>query len=169
MQELEPEIDTDSGPLTKPKKPRSQAQVEAFQVVMQKRAQNVALRKEDKLIKASEILVKANRPQIIEAPIETPAPAPRKKAPPKIIQLSESESEEEEIIIVKAKPKKKKKAVRKIIIEDSESDTSDSDSDNGGRRRGGRGGRGGGPSSSMVQRIVETPRQPVIFNPAFFF
>ena len=168
MQELEPEIDTDSGPLTKPKKPRSQAQVEAFQVVMQKRAQNVALRKEDKLIKASEILVKANRPQIIEAPIETPAPAPRKKAPPKQIQLSESESEEE-IIIVKAKPKKKKKAVRKIIIEDSESDTSDSDSDNGGRRRGGRGGQGGGSSSSMVQRIVETPRQPVIFNPAFVF
>jgi hypothetical protein len=170
MQEIEPEIETDSGPLTKPKKPRSQAQVDAFQVVMQKRAQNVALRKEDKLIKASEILVKANRPQIIEAPIETPAPTPRKKAPPKQIQLSESEESEEEIIIVKAKPKKKKKVVRQIIIEDSESDTpSDSDSDDGRPPRG-RGGRGGGPSSSMVQRIVEpiTPK-PVVFNPAFFF
>ena len=165
MQEIEPEIETDSGPLTKSKKPRSQAQVDAFQVVMQKRAQNVALRKEDKLIKASEILVKANRPQVIEAPIETPAPVPRKKAPPKQIQLSESEESEEEIIIVKAKPKKKKKVVRKIIIEDSESDTpSDSDSDDGR----GRGGRGGGPSSSMVQREPMTPK-PVVFNPAFFF
>ena len=169
MQEIEPEIETDSGPLTKTKKPRSQAQVDAFQVVMQKRAQNVALRKEDKLIKASEILVKANRPQIIEAPIETPAPVPRKKAPPKQIQLSESEeSQEEEIIIVKAKPKKKKKVVRKIIIEDSESDTPSDDSDSDDGR--GRGGRGGGPSSSMVQRMVEpmTPK-PVVFNPAFCF
>lgn len=168
MQEIEPEIETDSGPLTKTKKPRSQAQVDAFQVVMQKRAQNVALRKEDKLIKASEILVKANRPQVIEAPIETPAHT-RKKAPPKQIQLSESEeSQEEEIIIVKAKPKKKKKVVRKIIIEDSESDTPSDDSDSDDGR--GRGGRGGGPSSSMVQRMVEpmTPK-PVVFNPAFFF
>ena len=105
-------------PLTK-KKPRSQKQIEAFKVAMEKRANNIASRKNDKLIVASEILVK-NSKVLPVSPVETP------KAKYKKVIQHESETEsEEEIIIVKAKPKKKK--VKKIIIEESDSDSDGSD------------------------------------------
>ena len=105
-------------PLTK-KKPRSQKQIEAFKIAKEKRANNIASRKNDKLIVASEILVK-NSKVLPVSPVETP------KAKYKKVIQHESETEsEEEIIIVKAKPKKKK--VKKIIIEESDSDSDGSD------------------------------------------
>jgi len=110
-------------PLTK-KKPRSQKQIDAFKVAMEKRAINVAARKHDKLIVASEILVNNAK-----APPATPAPTIKKSMKPiKEMKTPDNSSEDEEIIIVKSKPKKK---VKKIIIESSESDT-DSDGSNGG-------------------------------------
>ena len=80
-----------------------QKQIDAFQEALRKRAANVEIRKQEKLVKASEILVKnAKLPPV--SPIPPPAtPKPRAKS---IVQ--ESESDEEEIIIVKTKPKKKK-------------------------------------------------------------
>ena len=118
---IEPIEDTNE-PLTK-KKPRSQKQIDAFKVAMEKRANNIASRKNDKLIVASEILVKNAKIPVIEPPVETPKPKYKK-----VIQ-HESESSDEEIIIVKSKPKKKK--VKKIIIEESSDSESDSGSDGG--------------------------------------
>ena len=115
------EAEDTNEPLTK-KKPRSEKQIEAFKNAMKKRADNIELKKQEKLIKASEILVQKAK---IENKVIPPPATPRARAK-SIVQ--ESESEEEEIIIVKAKPKKKK--VKKIIIESSESD-SDSGSDGG--------------------------------------
>ena len=102
---------------SKPKKPRSEKQMKAFQEVMNKRKQNIEQRKEEKLIEASKILVKNSIREV----------KPKKK----IVQQQESESEtEEEIIIVKAKPKlEKKKKVKKIIIEESSDDETSIESD----------------------------------------
>jgi hypothetical protein len=123
MQDKESPIEEteENEPLTK-KKPRSEKQIEAFKNAMKKRADNIELKKQEKLVKASEILVKnAKMPAV--PPIETPKPKFKK-----IIQHESETESEEEIIIVKAKPKKKK--VKKIIIESSESE-SDSGSDGG--------------------------------------
>ena len=134
-------------PLTKPKKPRSQKQIEAFQEAIRKRTENVELRKQEKLIKASEILVNNSKQKQVLKPI-----------PQKQVQLSSSSSEEE-IIIVKAKPKKKKK-VKKIIIESSESE-SDSGSGSDG---GGNAGRYK-PQKISIQREYQRP----VFNSNNFF
>jgi hypothetical protein len=105
----------DNGPLTK-KKPRSQKQIDAFKIAMEKRAENVASRKHNKLIVASELLVKNHV-----------AASPKKTKPIKEPTVTpDSSSEDEEIIIVKSKPKPKKK-IKKIIIESSESDSEGSD------------------------------------------
>ena len=134
-------------PLTKPKKPRSQKQIEAFQETIRKRTENVELRKQEKLIKASEILVNNSKLKPVPKPV-----------PPKQVQLSSSESSsEEEIIIVKAKPKKKKK-IKKIIIESSESDSS-SGSDGGGN------GSRYKPQKVSIQREYQKP----VFNSNNFF
>lgn len=134
-------------PLTKPKKPRSQKQIEAFQETIRKRTENVELRKQEKLIKASEILVNNSKLKPVVKPI-----------PPKQVHLSSSESSsEEEIIIVKAKPKKKKK-IKKIIIESSESDSS-SGSDGGGN------GSRYKPQKVSIQREYQKP----VFNSNNFF
>ena len=134
-------------PLTKPKKPRSQKQIEAFQETIRKRTENVELRKQEKLIKASEILVNNSKLKPVVKPV-----------PPKQVQLSSSESSsEEEIIIVKAKPKKKKK-IKKIIIESSESDSS-SGSDGGGN------GSRYKPQKVSIQREYQKP----VFNSNNFF
>ena len=134
-------------PLTKPKKPRSQKQIEAFQETIRKRTENVELRKQEKLIKASQILVNNSKLKPVVKPI-----------PPKQVHLSSSESSsEEEIIIVKAKPKKKKK-IKKIIIESSESDSS-SGSDGGGN------GSRYKPQKVSIQREYQKP----VFNSNNFF
>ena len=117
-------------PLTK-KKPRSAKQIESFKLAMEKRAANIAIKKEEKLVKASEILVlKAKTENNVLPPdrlVESMTLATPRARAKSIVQESESD---EEIIIVKSKPKKKKK-VKKIIIESSDSG-SDSGSDDGG-------------------------------------
>ena len=124
MQDKENPIEEmeENEPLTK-KKPRSEKQIEAFKNAMKKRADNIELKKQEKLVKASEILVKNSKLPPV-SPIETPKPKHKK-----VIQHESETESDEEIIIVKAKPKKKKK-VKKIIIESSESE-SDSGSDGG--------------------------------------
>ena len=137
-------------PLTKPKKPRTQKQIEAFQETTRKRNENVELRKQEKLIKASEILVNNSKQKQISI---KPKPIPQKQ-----VQLSSESESEEEIIIVKAKPKKKKK-IKKIIIESSESDSdsgSGSDGGNIGRYK---------PQKISIQREYQRP----VFNSNNFF
>jgi len=135
-------------PLTKPKKPRSQKQIEAFQETIRKRTENVEIRKKEKLIKASEILVNNSKLKPVPKPL-----------PPKQVQLSSESDTEEEIIIVKAKPKKKKK-IKKIIIESSESDSdSGSGSDGGGQVGKYK------PQKVSIQREYQKP----VFNSNNFF
>ena len=142
-QEIE---EPDDNVLTKPKKPRSEKQQEAFKETMRKRAENIEIRKNEKLVKASEVLINSKREQGYNKEFMKQVKKP--------VYQSESESEEE-IIIVKAKPKKKK--VKKIIIEESDSDSSGSD---GGKRN-----RYNQPEQVSIQRTVQKP----IFNPNNFF
>lgn len=151
MQDIENDMEESNEPLTKPKKPRSDKQIEAFKNAMKKRADNIELKKQEKLIKASEILVQKAKTDNQIPPHATPRP--RAKS---IVQ--ESESDEEEIIIVKSKPKKKKK-VKKIIIESSDSD-SDSGSD---------GGMATPQQQSYVQRAYPSQQQERVFNSSNYF
>ena len=150
MQDKESPIEDieENEPLTK-KKPRSEKQIEAFKNAMKKRADNIELKKQEKLIKASEILVKNSK--LPDAPIETPKPKVKK-----VIQHESETESEEEIIIVKSKPKKKK--VKKIIIEESDTD-SDSGSD---------GGTATPQQQSYVQRHVPQ-QQERVFNSCNYF
>ena len=56
------DIDEDLEPLTKPKsrKNRSQKQIESFNIALKKRAEKIEQRKKEKLILASEILLREN-------------------------------------------------------------------------------------------------------------
>ena len=102
-------------PLTKPKKPRSEKQIEAFKIAMQKRAESIAKKKEDQIYQSAKLLIEKQQKE-------------------EVIDDSEPESETEPVkkskskkqIEVKPKPKPKKK----IIIEsESETDTSESESE----------------------------------------
>ena len=140
--------ETDDGKITKtkPKKPRTEAQMNAFKEVMKKRAENIEIKKHEKLIKASEILVNNSKKEV-----KTKEFIKQVKPP-----VYETSSSEEEIIIVKAKPKKKKK--KTIIIEDSSSNSSGDDSD-GGR------GKYKKPQQVSIQREIPKP----VFNSNDYF
>lgn len=120
-------------PLTK-KKPRSAKQIESFKLAMEKRAANIAIKKEEKLVKASEILVNKAKKETVEPIPEvseakaSPLPAPPQTPKPRAKTMVQESDSEEEVIIVKSKPKKK---VKKIIIESSDSDSDSSGSDGG--------------------------------------
>ena len=134
------------GSLTKPKKVRTDKQIDAFKEAMKKRAENIELRKHEKLVKASEILVNNSKKEV----------TPKNKEFMKQVKKPVYESSEsEEIIIVKSKPKKK---VKKIIIEDSSS----SDSSDGGR---GRRNKYQQPEQVSIQRNIQEPT----FNARDFF
>lgn len=115
----ETEVDLDNTPLSKPKKPRSEKQIKAFETVMQKRAENIAKKKELKLVESAKLLLSKQVKQ------------------PKIIATAESESEsdsesEDEPLPIKVKskkqPKAKMKSRKKIIIESSSESESESES-----------------------------------------
>lgn len=133
------------GPLTKPKRQRSQKQIEAFERVKEKRKQNIEAKKKEKLLNSAKLLVESQTDEGLSPPRVPPdrkrncdheeIPQVRKKNTRKKIAepiLEESESEEEEIIVKtirkpKAQQKPKKKKVRKIVIEESETSESDSE------------------------------------------
>ena len=115
----ETEVDLDNTPLSKPKKPRSEKQIKAFETVMQKRAENIAKKKELKLVESAKLLLSKQVKQ------------------PKIIATAESESEsdsesEDEPLPIKVKSKKQSKpnmkSRKKIIIESSSESESESES-----------------------------------------
>jgi hypothetical protein len=121
-------------PLTKQKKPRSQAQIEAFEKVKEKRRQNLEAKKQEKLINSAKLLLEEETKKTSRVEHEVPLKKsqPKKKVKhvePEPEPKSESESEEEVIVVKKSKPVKKQKKVRKIIIEESSSEDEDDESE----------------------------------------
>ena len=138
-------------PLTKQKKPRSQAQIEAFEKVKEKRRQNLEAKKQEKLINSAKLLLEEETKKTSRVEREVPLkkllePAVPVKPPSRQSRKygvkgerrvpcaepepkSESESEEEVIVVKKSKPVKKQKKVRKIIIEESSSEDEDDESE----------------------------------------
>jgi len=106
-------------PLEKPKKPRTEKQIEAFKRTQQKRSENIALKK--------------SQPKQVIQPVSVPVPVVQPIVQPVSVaepddDFSDSDSEEE--IVVRRKPKKDKvvKKKKQIVIElsDSESDSDES-------------------------------------------
>jgi len=123
-------------PLTKQKKPRSQAQIEAFEKVKEKRRQNLEAKKQEKLINSAKLLLEeeTKKTSRVEREVPLKKSQPKKKVKhvepePEPEHKSESESEEEVIVVKKSKPVKKQKKVRKIIIEESSSEDEDDESE----------------------------------------
>ena len=78
MQDIEENI-----PLTKPKKPRSEKQIEAFKIAMQKRAESIAKKKEDQIYQSAKLLIeKQQKEEVIDdsEPDSEPEPEPIKKS-----------------------------------------------------------------------------------------
>ena len=95
-------------PVQKEKKPRTPAQVEAFERAQQKRKDNSKIKKEhDDAVRAEKTL------QLIEKQKKT------KDIHDKISSYKSEESESEEEVVVKAKPKAKPKKKTKIVYESS--------------------------------------------------
>jgi hypothetical protein len=119
-------------PLTKTKKPRSQKQIEAYEIMMSKRTENIRKRKEDKILKEAEkiraVKKEEPKPEVIEKPVAV------KKQKKVVIYESESDSsssEEEIIYKKKRKPKSKpvsKKQKKKVVYYSSSSSEIDSSS-----------------------------------------
>jgi len=110
------DIEETNTPLTKPKKPRSEKQIEAFKNAMQKRAESIAKKKEDQIYQSAKLLIeKQQKVEVIDDETDSePEPEPVKK----------SKSKKQIEIKPKYKPKKK------IIIEsESDTDTSESESE----------------------------------------
>jgi hypothetical protein len=114
-------------PLTKQKKPRSQAQIEAFEKVKEKRRQNLEAKKQEKLINSAKLLLEEETKKTSRVEHEVPLkkllePAVPVKPPSRQSRKygvkgerrvpcaepepkSESESEEEVIVVKKSKPR----------------------------------------------------------------
>ena len=130
-------------PLTKQKKPRSQAQIEAFERVKEKRRQNLEAKKQEKLINSAKLILEEETKKTSHVPLKKSQPKKKVKhvePEPEPETESESESEEEVIVVKKSKPAqfrlgsderpvKKQKKVRKIIIEESSSEDEDEESE----------------------------------------
>jgi hypothetical protein len=111
MQETEEDIEPPT-PLSKPKKPRSEAQIKAFEIAKQKRAANIAKQKENKMVESAKLIL-SKQPKETKQPVE-------------IIEADGTESDSE------PQPKPKVKSRKQIIIESSsessESESSESES-----------------------------------------
>lgn len=133
-------------PLTKPKRPRTQKQMEAFEKVKEKRRANIEAKKEEKLLQSAKLLIEKQTNSITPVKSSEPKSTRVLKEKKKIYEkLPESENEadddtsEEEIIVVKKSKQKNRNSacgrgqrgaqlpckVRKIIIEESESSSDD--------------------------------------------
>jgi hypothetical protein len=113
--ETEPDIEPEEvKPVIKEekvKKPRSEKQIQAFVNAQEKRKANIELKKQEKKVEASKIILEH----------ETKTAKPVKKA--KEVAEVESSSEEEVIIIETKKKSKKPKKPKRIIVEESESES----------------------------------------------
>jgi len=110
----------------KPKKPRSQAQIDAFAKSAAKRKENIALRlKEKQIEKAKAILAIAEPPKVLEQPKP-------QVVPPTPVNSEVESTESEPEVVIEPKEKKVKKPVKKTkyrIVIDSSSDEDSSESE----------------------------------------
>lgn len=105
--------------MTKPKKPRSEKQIEAFKIAMQKRAESVAKKKEDKLIQSAKLLIeKQQKVQVIEDATDS-----EPDTEPEPVKKSKTKKQ------IDIRPKAKSKPKKIIIESESESETSESESE----------------------------------------
>ena len=104
--------ESDEKPVVKAivKKPRSEAQINAFKRTQENRAKNIQLKKDNQKIEAAKLILK-NEP-IKKEPV-------KKEKTKKVVV--DSSSEEEEVIIVE-KRKKNKPKTKRIIVEESSSE-----------------------------------------------
>jgi hypothetical protein len=130
MQDIQ-DINNDS--LTKPKKQRSQKQIESFEKTMRLRKENIEKRKEEKLLQSAKLLLEKNEKPVFNMSIKKEKVVHQSSEEESINESSSSSSsEEEEVIVVKSKnkkskPKPKKKPKRKTIIFESSSEESSSE------------------------------------------
>lgn len=107
--------------IEKPKKPRTEKQLEAFKKVQEKRKQNIELKKAGAKVETKPVVEK-----------ELPPKETKVKKYKEVIEEPQPESDSEEEIIIKRKPKKQeivKKKKKQIVIELSDTD-SDSEEEN---------------------------------------
>ena len=114
--------------LQKPKKPRTQKQIDALKKAQETRKLNIEKRKKEKLMKTTnqvagnvemnenidtEDLIEKHKEQLKKLALSKPKPIPKKKKQPKIVyqENDDSSSEEEIIYIPKSRKKKKKKKI----------------------------------------------------------
>jgi hypothetical protein len=104
--------------LQKPKKPRTQKQIDALKKAQEKRKANIEARKLAKQNVKKEIeeddLIEEHKEELKKLALSKPKPVPKKKKQPKIVYQENddtSSSEEEIIYIPKSKKKKKKKKI----------------------------------------------------------
>jgi hypothetical protein len=109
----------------KARREKSQAQLEGFKRAQEKRAQNIAKRKEEKEAAIAEKYLAKKQNQVVQ-PLDDPEPEP----------VSESSSEsEEEVYVAPKKTKKvkkappKKKSKRKVVVYMSSSSEDESEDD----------------------------------------
>jgi hypothetical protein len=137
-------------PLTKPKKEMTEAKRLAFEKMAEKRRQNIELRKQQKKIEASKILLEyeSKKQQAIQKeepvnqvklgeplePAKTEKTAKGKKQPQVIIQDDSSDDDsssdsdnEPQVIYIKKNKKKKKQPKKQIIIQDDSSSEEESE------------------------------------------
>ena len=110
--------------LQKPKKPRTQKQIDALKKAQETRKKNIEARKklkettnDNKYIEEKqdheEDLIEKNKEELKKLALSKPKPIPKKKKQPKIVyqENDDSSSEEEIIYIPKSRKKKKKKKI----------------------------------------------------------
>ena len=66
-------------PLTKQKKPRSQAQIEAFERVKEKRRQNLEAKKQEKVINSAKLILEEETKKTSHVPLKKPQPKKKVK------------------------------------------------------------------------------------------
>ena len=100
----------------KPRAPKTQAQLEAFQKAMEKRKINIELKKQEKKVEASKILLENEKLK------ETSKPAVKRIRKPKTVVVEESSSEDEpNVVYIKKRSSRKKKKI--IVQSETESET----------------------------------------------
>ena len=126
-----PQAPIQSAPVKKKRvmtKPKTQAQLQAFEKARQKRAENAAKRQQEKELHYAKLLAKHQEEQSVTKTDPEPKPAPRpvvKRAPRQKIIYDDSESDEE-VIVVK-RPSKRKPKKKTIVVESSESESESED------------------------------------------
>jgi hypothetical protein len=104
--------------IQKPKKPRTEKQIEALKKAQETRRKNLALRKQQK--EQLKQAIADNEGVEPPEPVNVkPVKRPRKKKP--VVVYEDDESSDEEVIVVKRKPRRKRKPKKKIVYEEPSS------------------------------------------------